>query len=457
MVVLFSPSEKARAIELKLTEAGVAFRRARNNERIDSLSARSTDWIYLFDLSMTGGVDNPSWQSLQLTLSQFHRYYVICGQNMTTAQIVGALREGAFDALDLEDPSQRWQDVFKKVRFSQRMWLLWSQGSVGPETDLLTGRSEIIRSLRQVIDRVRSTNATVLITGPSGSGKERIARALHRNGKKMPFVAINCAAIPKELMEAELFGAVKGAYTGATADRPGLVRQAEGGTLFLDEIGELDLNLQPKLLRFLETHRARAIGADEEYSSNARVITSTNRDLETMVQEARFRLDLYYRISEVMLRAPRLAERAEDIPLLAIEFLKEACARFDKSFESIEPTLIERWQNHCWPGNVRELQHTIEQLVLFHDGHILRNGWWQPSPGSEVNSMPSDELKSPRLLESSAVLLSSPPSLKRLNKKQRFQAARQMLLESANDYPWVAEQLDIHPSTLYRWRLRGLC
>ncbi|MEI6568847.1 MAG: sigma-54 dependent transcriptional regulator, partial [Verrucomicrobiota bacterium] len=292
-----------------------------------------------------------------------------------------SLRDGASDVLSTEDDDERWKGAIMKAAEGQRVWVQLYGGKPLSAEDILIGRSESILRLRQTIDRLGPTDVCVLIQGESGVGKERVAAALHKAGRGKTFVALNCAAIPKDLLEAELFGVEKGAFTGALKARPGLVEQAHGGTLFLDEIGEMELGVQPKLLRFLETRKARRVGGEQEYSVKVRVISATNRNLELEVEEKRFRADLYYRLAEIILHASPLRTRPEDIPELAIAFLHNANERFGKGFLTIEPALIAKFQRHTWPGNVRELKSTVDRLALLFDGPVMREPWWDlPEP-----------------------------------------------------------------------------
>ncbi|PYL00726.1 MAG: sigma-54-dependent Fis family transcriptional regulator, partial [Verrucomicrobia bacterium] len=266
---------------------------------------------------------------------------------------------------------------------------------------------------------------------------------LHNASSRGAFVAVNCAAIPKELMEAELFGAEKGAYTGANKTREGLVEQASGGTLFLDEIGELDVKLQPKLLRFLETRKTRRVGGNAEIQSEVRVLSATNSNLESEIMDGKFRSDLYYRLSEVILHVPPLRTRPADISLLTLAFLKAAGERLGKHFESVEPELIHKFQQYDWPGNVRELKNAIDRMVILYDGPVLRAAWWDvpqrinPRTGSHSFHSPLAQLDGRPVA---------------FNRKQKLEMARQLLESSGNDLTWVAAQLGIHPTTLYRWR-----
>jgi transcriptional regulator with PAS, ATPase and Fis domain len=296
-----------------------------------------------------------------------------------------------------------------------------------------------------MIARIGPTSATVLILGESGTGKERVAQALHgayKDGKR-PFIAINCTALPRDLLEGELFGATKGAYTGAVSDRPGLVEQADGGTLFLDELGDLDRALQPKLLRFLETRRARRLGGRDDYAVDVRIIAATNADLRARVASGQFREDLYYRLAEITLELSPLRERAEDIPLLCRHFLQASAERHGRLVTSIEPALLERLQAWSWPGNIRELRSTIERLVLLAHGPVLRDGAWTPPTTVAPPALP--ETTAP----SHATATTASTSL---NKRQRRELALRLLEESGGDQTWVAARLGIHPTTLYRWR-----
>jgi two-component system NtrC family response regulator len=223
------------------------------------------------------------------------------------------------------------------------------------------------------------------------------------------------------------------------------VEQASGGTLFLDEIGELDVKLQPKLLRFLETRRARRVGGSVEIQSEVRVLSATNSNLESEIVEAQFRSDLYYRLSEVILHVPPLRTRPSDISLLTMAFLNAAGERLGKHFESTEPELIHKFQQYDWPGNVRELKNAIDRLVILYDGPVLRAAWWDVP--KRVNSRAGS--LGTTLHNSSGSADGRPVAF---NRKQKLEMARQLLESSGNDLTWVAAQLGIHPTTLYRWR-----
>ncbi|MCC6623266.1 MAG: sigma-54-dependent Fis family transcriptional regulator [Deltaproteobacteria bacterium] len=231
--------------------------------------------------------------------------------------------------------------------------------------DDLVGDSPAMRRVYDMIERVKDSSASVLVTGESGSGKELVARALHRRSARGdgPFVAVNCAAVPETLLESELFGHARGAFTDAKTARAGLFVKANGGTLFLDEIGELPIGLQPKLLRALQERRVRPVGADADVPFDARIVTATNRDLEAAVEERRFREDLYYRVNVISLALPPLRARGNDVLLLAQSFLDRFASLAGKRITGLSAPAAARLLAYAWPGNVRELQNCMERAV----------------------------------------------------------------------------------------------
>ena len=240
--------------------------------------------------------------------------------------------------------------------------------------DRIVGRSRAIKQLKERIAKVARTEATVLIVGETGVGKELTAKTIHESSHRSsgPFVVVDCSSIPPTLMESELFGAEKGAYTGAQTTRKGLIEMADGGTLFLDEIGELEISAQSKLLRFLEEKTIRRVGGTKIIRVNTRVIAATNRDLKGLVKEGKFREDLYYRLKTVVIKVPKLSDRREDIPLLAHHFF----SYFQKLYERYDlkgftEEAIEFLMSCSWKGNVRELRNCIEQAVILGEGPFL--------------------------------------------------------------------------------------
>lgn len=238
----------------------------------------------------------------------------------------------------------------------------------------IIGESEAIRQLKAMIEKVAPTDARVLITGPNGSGKELVARQLHEKSKRAdyPWVEVNCAAIPSELIESELFGHEKGAFTSAIKQRIGKFEQAEGGTLFLDEIGDMSLSAQAKVLRALQENKITRVGGNHDIPVNVRVIAATNKDLKKEIAENRFREDLYHRLSVIVIRVPPLSERIEDIPLLADKFLTDIAREMGIRKKSISQEALEVLQKHPWTGNIRELRNVVERLVIMSDDMITR-------------------------------------------------------------------------------------
>jgi len=231
----------------------------------------------------------------------------------------------------------------------------------------LVGQAPAIRQIYGVVEKVASTPSTVLITGESGTGKELIARALHENSARHsgPFIKINCAAIPKTLMESELFGYEKGAFTGAVGAKPGRFELAHGGTLFLDEIGEIPVEMQVKLLRVLQESEFERVGGIKTIKVDVRLVTATNRDLVQDISSGSFREDLYYRLNVVPIHIPPLRDRREDIPLLVEHFLAKFNDRLKKQIDSVSADAISRLISYHWPGNIRELENLMERTMLF--------------------------------------------------------------------------------------------
>ena len=230
----------------------------------------------------------------------------------------------------------------------------------------IVGTSRAMESVFSVVRKVADTEATVLITGESGTGKELVARAVHSGSSRRsgPFIAVNCAAIPKDLLESELFGHVKGAFTGAIRDKEGKFQLADGGTIFLDEVGDLPIELQPKLLRVLQERVVEQVGGTALQKIDVRIVAATNADLEKWIADGRFREDLYYRLSVIPIKLPPLRERQDDIPLLVRYF----CAKFGAPGVTFSKQAVERLQSYGWPGNVRELENTVERLLIMREG-----------------------------------------------------------------------------------------
>ena len=280
---------------------------------------------------------------------------------------VQAIRAGAFDFLakpfEVEELAFRLDRALRHHRLSEEVKRLRAEAHAPVEG--LLGESPALRALRDLVARVAAADAPVLITGETGTGKELVARAIHRLGKgeREPLVALNCAAVPEPLLESELFGFERGAFTDARAPHRGLLLQAGRGTLFLDEIAELPLALQPKLLRVLEERRVRPLGAERELPFEARVVAATNRDVEAAVEEGRFREDLFYRLDVLRLEVPPLRARGNDSLLLAQHFLREVAGRSGKPVVGISRGAAEKLLAYAWPGNVRELANAIERAV----------------------------------------------------------------------------------------------
>jgi two-component system, NtrC family, response regulator PilR len=239
--------------------------------------------------------------------------------------------------------------------------------------DNMIGHSSKMRAIFDMIMTVAPQSSRVLITGETGTGKELVARAIHENSsrKDEPFITLNCGAFPETLLESELFGYVKGAFTGANENRQGLFRAANGGTLFLDEIGNMSLPMQVKLFRVLQEGKVRPVGSSEEFEVDVRVIAATNKDLDKAIAAGEFREDLYYRLSVIPIQLPALSERREDIPLLARAFLERFRKTMEKPIEGISPQAMALLESYDWPGNVRELENTMERSVALEIGNIV--------------------------------------------------------------------------------------
>jgi DNA-binding NtrC family response regulator len=239
----------------------------------------------------------------------------------------------------------------------------------------MVGESKTLQQIRDLIDRVAPTDARVLITGKNGTGKEVVARLIHDKSQRAngPFIEVNCAAIPSELIESELFGHEKGAFTSAIKQRKGKFEQAEGGTLFLDEIGDMSLSAQAKVLRALQENKITRVGADKDLNVDVRIIAATNKNLEEEIKHKRFREDLYHRLSVILIPVPTLNERLEDIPLLAEHFIEQICSEYGSAKVPIEPAALEELQQINWTGNIREFRNVMERLLILCDKKITRD------------------------------------------------------------------------------------
>jgi two-component system, repressor protein LuxO len=372
---------------------------------------------------------------------------------------VEAMRQGAFDFIVKPFSKERLvvtvQNALEHRRLTDRLAEVVEEIGEGPPGRFI-GQSLAMQAVYRILRSAAPTNATVFITGESGVGKELCAEALHKLSKRRdgPFVAVNCAAIPKDLMESEIFGHVKGAFTGASTDRNGAALQADGGTLFLDEVAEMDTGLQAKLLRFLQEKTVQRVGEDTLRKADVRVVCATNRDPQAEVSAGRFREDLFYRLHVVPLELPPLRERDRDVTLIGLHFLKAFSKEDGKSFNGFSPEAETVLLSYPWPGNVRQLQNVIRSIVVLNDGETVtldmlpRNLW-----GSVVSPPAQPPASEPRP--------TIQPSRHTAGSLRPLEEVIRSTIEGAieacgGSIPQAAAALQVSPSTIYRrvetWR-----
>ncbi|MFW5920636.1 MAG: sigma-54-dependent transcriptional regulator [Polyangiales bacterium] len=314
------------------------------------------------------------------------------------------------------------------------------------QLDEMLGKSEAMQKVFRTIEKVAEYTTTVLVQGESGTGKELVARALHRSSprKDKPFVPVNCGAIPDQLLESELFGHKRGAFTDAHGDKRGLFEEADGGTLFLDEVGELPLQLQVKLLRVLQEGTIRALGATKDKQVDVRLVAATVRDLHHEVQQGRFREDLFYRLNVLQVYVPPLRERKDDIPLLLEHFIEDDNRRLGTGIRGIGPKARKLIMDYHWPGNVRELENVIERAVVLADGDVI-----------EAGDLP-DRLREPTD-PVAATLASGDLSIKKTSRYIEEQLIRKALDKTAGNRTQAAKLLEIsHRALLYKIKDYGI-
>lgn len=353
---------------------------------------------------------------------------------------IAALRKGAYDYITKPFVNE---DLLQTVKNAIRTKELFNENRVlRRELDKhysfseIIGTSESLQNVFRLVEKVADTNVSILIQGESGTGKELIARALHHNSSRSskPFLAVNCGALPETLLESELFGHTKGAFTDAKTDKKGLFRSAEGGTLFLDEVGEMPLALQVKLLRALQEHEVTPVGSSHPIKFDARIVAATNKNLEKEVKENRFREDLFYRLNVVEINLPPLRERREDIPLLAKHFAAKA-ARAQKSGEKpIAREAMSALVNYNWQGNVRELENAVERAFILSGAEIDSESL---PPKVRIGAENSLEMRDPEGLR---------PTLEEMERRYILE----ILKAADDDKTQAANILGIDLSTLYR-------
>ena len=365
-------------------------------------------------------------------------------------EAVTAMKEGAFDFLqkpvDLDHLKLLVQRAARQQELLRENLLLREEYTARYGFPRIVGEHASIREISQQIQRIAVTDSTALLLGESGTGKELFARAIHHlsNRREQPFVALNCAAIPEGLVENELFGHERGAFTGAGARKVGKMDLAHHGTLFLDEIGELPLAIQAKLLRVLEERRFERVGGTQLIEVDVRIVVATNRDLQKLMQEKLFREDLYFRISAVPITIPALRDRGNDALLLAEYFLEKFTREFAKPGLELSPDAKQRLVEYRWPGNVRELQNTLERAVILADGLTIRPAGLQlPSPKPNLETLPDGMLPEQ---------FSWDGSLEEVTQRATGHIERVLLESTLRDCQWnktrAAERLGVSPKTL---------
>jgi DNA-binding NtrC family response regulator len=438
--VLIIDDEEAQAniIANILEKEGFSVERAYSAEEALKSNGTSKYSVMLVDLKMPGMGGLAYLKQIKEQGSNANVIIMTAYGTIETA--VEAMKIGAFDyitkpfgkdelLINVERAVNAFNLYHQNVHLKEELENLY-------EGQKIIGKSAAIEKIHALIQKVaESDNANVLITGESGTGKELVARAIHGSSRRfdMPFVAVNCSAIPENLLESELFGYEKGAFTGAVSNRDGKFKRANGGTLFLDEIGDMALNMQAKLLRVIQDGEVTPVGGDDSEKVDVRVISATNRNIEEMVEKGDFRDDLFYRLNVIPIHIPALRERREDIPVL-VEHIKDNLNRkLKKNIEHIPDEIVSRLSDYHFPGNIRELENMMERAFILADNNVLNVDMF-PLPGQKVSAK-ENEL-----------------SLKDISKRARNEAERDVIVDALNKTNWnrvkAAENLKVDYKTL---------
>lgn len=370
-----------------------------------------------------------------------HLPVVIMTAHGTIEKAVDSMRKGSYDFVTKPFESERLKVTVKNAldasALEDEVQSLRSELNKRYQFTNIIGQSGVMQEVFRSVEKVINSNVTVLLQGESGTGKELIARAIHNHSeirKKGPFVAVNCTALPESLLESELFGHEKGAFTGAAARRVGKFESANGGTIFLDELAEMSPAIQAKLLRVLQEREFERLGGNEMVKVDIRLISATNKNLEDEVRKGNFREDLYYRVSVFPIRLPSLRERKDDIPVLAAHFLERYCKRENKTIKGIQSSALKALMTYHWPGNVRELENAIERAVVITSGNEIHLSDIPP----HIATIGQEEMIQPE------------SSLPRWIEKLEEDVMRRTLLECEGNISQAAKKLGIGRATIYR-------
>jgi two-component system nitrogen regulation response regulator GlnG len=363
---------------------------------IERASARTPD-VILLDLRLPDQSGLDVYQKIRQLDARIPVIFITLAKSADAA--IEAMKQGAYDYLFKPlDLSQLRRVVGEAIEVAQRMRRPATLGETAADSEVegaIIGSCPAMREVYKAVGRVAPQDVPVLITGESGTGKELVARAIYQHGPraKAPFLALNCAAIPEQLLESELFGHEKGAFTGADRRRIGKFEQTSGGTLFLDEIGDMPLALQAKMLRLLQEQAFERVGGNETIRTDVRLIAATHRDLKRHADEGKFRSDLYYRLGVFTIHLPPLRERGDDLALLARQFLRRFTPELGREVQDIAPDTLERLRGYSWPGNIRELQSVLKQALLQATGPVLLPSFLPEPVGQSVTKV--DETGAP--------------------------------------------------------------
>ncbi|NIO05144.1 MAG: response regulator [Proteobacteria bacterium] len=362
-------------LEIMLTKEGYRVQTAVNGKKALDLAEREVFDLAIIDIRM------PKMDGIEtlIRLKEISPETVILmiTAYASTDTAIRAMKQGAYDYITkpfkIEEIKMTIQKALEKKSLEAENTLLRQAVEERYRWGNIIGKSDKMREVFELIEKVSPTKTNVLLSGESGTGKELVAKAVHYNSprKNKPFIVLNCGAIPENLLESELFGHMRGAFTGAIANKRGLFEAADGGTIFLDEIGELPLPMQVKLLRVIQDREFTRVGGTDSIRVDVRIISATNKDIEEAVRKGEFREDLFYRLNVIQLKLPNLRERKEDIPLLAQHFLKVFSGELGKNIRQISPGGMKLLMKYDYPGNVRELQNMIERAVALEGSNVL--------------------------------------------------------------------------------------